>query len=381
VPGDYAFGLSDEQEAHALALHGANISIDMCSMGPGGPALYSQLSAAMIDERLPKHWPSMARFAIGMMLPYLLTAEGAIDALEPYCKGHTAASFALGGVSDLELEPISKLGQIVEKIPWMDLARSAEDFRSAQLEGRYVTYGFCQPTMSGLPRELAQFDKAHALGVRSVMLTYNRQDFVGAGCTERADAGLSHFGLQVVEKLNDIGMNVDTSHCGRQTTLDACRASRKPVTANHTSAEVVYAHDRAKSDDELRAIADTGGVVGVYTVPFFVGEAASRPTLETMLDHIDHIVGVIGWQHVGIGTDWPFMLSTQLAEETIGQSIKDLGFRSEHEVGVSQTLVGYEDARDFLNITRGLVARGYADREVAGILGENFLRVFETVCG
>ena len=84
---------------------------------------------------------------------------------------------------------------------------------------------------------------------------------------------------------------------------------------------------------------------------------------------------------MGIGTDWPFLLSVELAEETIGRNIAEMGFRPEHEIGVSQSLGGYEDARDFVNITRGLVARGYQDRQIKGILGENFLRVFEAVCG
>ena len=113
----------------------------------------------------------------------------------------------------------------------------------------------------------------------------------------------------------------------------------------------------------------------------FAKPAASEATIEIMLDHIDYVVRVVGWEHVGIGTDWPFMLSTELAENTIGQNIAEMGFRPEHEISTSQQLVGYEDARDFVNITRGLVARGYEDRQIKGILGENFLRVFEAVCG
>jgi len=381
MPGDYDFGLSSEQEQRAAELHRTSFSVDMCSMGPGGPALFAELPEDVVAERLPEDVPPIVRFALGMLLPYMLTAEGVSNSLEPFCKGHTAASFALGGVTDFELGPIVRLGEWLENIPWMDLARTAGDFRRAQREGSYVTYGFCQPSVNGLSRELGQFDKARELGVRAVMLTYNRQDFVGAGCTERTNAGLSHYGLSVVEKLNDIGVIVDTSHCGRQTTLDACQFSRAPVTANHTSAEAIYPHDRAKSDEEFRAVAETGGVIGVYAMPFCLASAASEATIEIMLDHIDYVVRVAGWEHVGIGTDWPFMLSTELAENTIGQNIAEMGFRPEHEISTSQKLVGYEDARDFVNITRGLVARGYQDRKIKGILGENFLRVFEAVCG
>src|SRR5207253_1958845 len=137
--------------------------------------------------------------------------------------------------------------------------------------------------------------------------------YVGVGCTERVDAGLSNFGLQVVERCNQLGVIVDTSHCGRLTTLDACRASRTPVIANHASARAVHAHVRGKSDEELDAIAASGGLIGVVAVPFFL--AGGHPTIEAMLDHIDYIAGRVGWRHVGIGTDWPLQAPHDLLQE------------------------------------------------------------------
>ena len=381
MSGDYNFSLSSEQEQHAQQLHADAISIDMCSMGPGGPALYDRLPEDVVEERLPESMHPIQRFIVGMELPYSLSAEGATDALQTFCQGHTCASFAMGGVTDTELQGLENLNKNVENIPWMSFADTAEDFRRAKAEGTYVTYGFGQPGLAGLPFDLDQFDVARNLGTRSVMLTYNRQDAVGAGCTDRTNAGLSNFGLEVVAKMNDIGLIVDTSHCGKQTTLDACKFSEKPVTANHTSAEAVYKTDRAKSDEELMAVADTGGVVGVYAVPFFLAPQKDRATMDVMLDHIDYIVNLIGWRHVGIGTDWPFMLSHDLVDNTIGGSWEKMGFRAEHEIDNRMHLVGYDDARDFINITRGLVGRGYNDAQIHGILGENFVRVFEEICG
>lgn len=100
-------------------------------------------------------------------------------------------------------------------------------------------------------------------------------------------------------------MVVDTGHSGRQTTLDACRHSKAPVIASHTAAEALYPHMRTKSDDELRAIAETGGVIGVFAMPWFIHADPAHTTMENVLNHIDYVAGVAGIDHVGIGTDWP----------------------------------------------------------------------------
>jgi membrane dipeptidase len=262
--------------------------------------------------------------------------------------------------------------------PWVRLATTVAEIRQAKADGVLAVYGNCQPTY-GLPRELDAVDRAYAQGLRSLMLTYNRMDNVGVGCTERVDAGLSNFGVEVVERCSALGVIVDTSHCGRLTTLDACRVSTAPVTANHASAQAVFNHARGKSDEELDAIAATDGVIGVVTVPFFL--ASGRPTIEAMLDHIDHIARRVGWRHVGIGTDWPMQAPEDLLLETVGGLLREIGFRPEDRVDVTGTLIGFSDYRDMPNITRGLVKRGYDDEQIRGILGENFLRVFAKVCG
>ena len=381
MPGNFDFGLSEAQEAHAMQLHEESISIDLVSMGPGGAGVYERLPQDEIEARLPESMDPFDRFAKAMTLPYELSAEGASDALQEFCAGHTAASYAMGGVSSKAMQTAESMEGWSEQNPWMNIARTAEDFRKAHAEGNYVTYGNVQPTMDGLPRDLGLYPAAFEHGVRAIMLTYNNQDFVGSGCTERLDGGLSNFGKKLLNHLNKCNFLVDTSHCGKQTTLDACLFSDRPVMANHTAAEVIFNHDRAKSDEELEAIAATGGIVGVYALPFFLAPPYEDPTFEVILDNIDYIVKLIGWEHVAIGTDWPFMTTHHLAEVTIGSQTAELGFRPEHNISVSRTTEGYEDARDFINYTRGLVSRGYTDEQIKGILGENFLKLFESVCG
>jgi len=222
---------------------------------------------------------------------------------------------------------------------------------------------------------------AHELGIMDVCeLAYKRMTFIAAGCTERYDPGLSHFGLEFVKRCDEVGVIIDTAHTGRQSTLDACKASTEPVIASHTSAEALYRFDRAKSDEELKAIASTGGVIGVYAIPRFLGPSGEK-TIELMLDHIDYIVDLVGWEHVAIGIDWPLPLPTRLLNPLLSAAARANGFQPQHEGDRTETLLGFRDPRDWPNITRALVARGYSEDAIRGIIGENFLRVFEQVCG
>jgi membrane dipeptidase len=142
------------------------------------------------------------------------------------------------------------------------------------------------------------------------------------------------------------------------------------VIASHTSARALHDCDRAKNDEELRAIADTGGVIGIYAVPFFLtAPDAPEASIDLMLDQICYVSDLVGWQHVGIGTDWPaadaFARWPAAAKAAVEAGLGELGFRPEHGI----------------DITRGLVARGLDDEQIAGILGENVLRVFGAVFG
>src|SRR3989454_8662358 len=141
------------------------------------------------------------------------------------------------------------------------LATQAEDIRVAKVEGRLAIL-FNVQDASIIGRDLAVLDLLYGFGVRQVQLTYNTRNLIGDGCTERTDAGLSDFGVAVVGRLNELGMLIDLSHCGRQTTFDAAAVSAPPVTCSHTAARALRDIPRNKRDDELRATAATGGGVG-----------------------------------------------------------------------------------------------------------------------
>jgi membrane dipeptidase len=103
--------------------------------------------------------------------------------------------------------------------------------------------------------------------------------------------------------------------------------------------------------------------------------------MNDFLDHVDHVAKLVGPEHIAIGTDWPMQLPVWVLEDLFAPLVSQIGFRKEHRIDVMATVEGFSDYRDFPNITRGLVSRGYSDEEIQGILGENFLRVWETVCG
>ncbi|AHH98931.1 dipeptidase [Kutzneria viridogrisea] len=377
--GSFPFGLSPEDEARAARLHRDSIVIDMTYQGPCSPDVWT--------EQLRAELPESADY--GTAASFLL--EKAIRGEFPEYRALFDASGATTGLTGcvLEnaqgvLEAAAETARTLAAFDWLRPARRAEDIREAHADGEHALVGMCQLNMLR-PSDIDLLDAAAALGVaHTVDCAYNTATFIGAGCTERNDPGLSAFGNAFVDRCNAIGVIVDTAHSGPRTTIDACARSAAPVLATHTSAAALYACDRAKSDEELQAIAATGGVIGVVAVPFFLTDLAAdpAPTIELTLDHIDYLVRLVGAEHVGIGTDWPLALPAEVLERTfLPMALSTMGFRPDHQLDVAATLDGFRDYRDLVNITRGLVSRGYSDQQIEMILGGNFLRVFEQVVG
>lgn len=386
-PGQFDFGLSATQEARAAELHRKSVVFDMLCQYAGGNIFshYPTQLQADLQARVAKAGGRSEALAEAIYWPFEMSKLGKSDLILEWFQesGLTCGSYDIDIMVHNEHDPLSCNwdAQIrrYSQLPWLRYVTTAAEIRQAKLDGVVALYANCQPIIPVL-RDLKAFDTAYAKGLRSFMLTYNRMDHVGVGCTERVDAGLSMFGVEVVNRCNEIGMIVDVSHCGHLTTIDACRRSIKPVTANHTAARSIHPHARGKSNEALRAIADTGGVIGVVAVPAFLTDATA-PSVEHMLDHIDYIADLVGWRHVGIGTDWPLQAPEDLLLSTFGAELENAGFRPQDRLDLTKRLIGFDDYRDLPNITRGLVRRGYADEQIRGILGENALRVFEQVCG
>jgi membrane dipeptidase len=384
APGRFDFQLTAGQERRADKLHRDSIIVDLLSQHAGGN-IFAHYPAELQAEF--RHQMAKAAGLDGLTevcyWPYEMSRLGRSDLLREWIQGSglTCGTYDIAVYDDRD--PVLKKWESIvlryADLPWLRYVTRASEIRQAKRDGVVAFYAHCQPVYPA-PRDLKAFDVAYAKGLRSFMLTYNRMDNVGVGCTERVDAGLSSFGVEVVKHCNDLGMIVDVSHCGHLTTLDACRHSRKPVNANHTAARSLSDHARGKTNEALRAIAETGGVIGVVALPIFLS-SVTDPTIEHMLDHIDYISNLVGWQHVAIGTDWPMQAPDDVLSKTLGEEAKSIGFREQDRLDVTKRLAGFDDCRDLPNITRGLVKRGYSDEQIQGILGENALRVFEQVCG
>ena len=209
----------------------------------------------------------------------------------------------------------------------------------------------------------------YKLGIRSMLLTYNVRNAAGSGCHERTDDGLSNFGFKVVKEMNRVGMLVDASHTGYRTTMDIFDASEAPVVFTHSNPFSLTEHPRNIKDDQIMACARTGGVVGVVGFDAFLpGKVA---TVEALGDTIDYLVEKIGIEHVGLGLDW--MYPEKMFREVLAIN------RTAYAKGHYETEANFIRPSELPKITENLLSRGYKEKDVRAIMGENWLRVTKLV--
>jgi membrane dipeptidase len=255
------------------------------------------------------------------------------------------------------------------------LAVNAHDVREAKRAGRLAVILHFQGTQP-FEYDSNLVEAFWRLGVRVVQLTYNVRSPVGDGCEEPTDAGLSRFGRQVVAELNRTGIVVDVSHTGVRTSLEAIEASTAPCIASHSNAAAVHASRRNIPDELIRAIAASGGVIGANGFPGFVA-GDREPTLDQYIDHMAHVAELVGARHVGIGMDYTIR---DLPMERYERLIQDGHWDpASYPPPPWRYPTGVADARQLPGLTERLLRRGFSEAEVRGILGENWLRVFDHV--
>jgi len=263
----------------------------------------------------------------------------------------------------------------------LSIVRRHEDIaRAKEQKTLGLILGFQNTEM--LERDLARLEVFQRLGVRIIQLTYNDRNLVGDGCLEPGDAGLSAYGRQVVERMNALGLAVDLSHCGTRTTADGIAMSTRPPLITHSGCREVYRHPRSKEDRELKAMADKGGVVGIYFMPF-IGPGPGAPTVEMLLRQIDHAIKVCGVDHVGIGSD----LSTAPIEETpeyLAEFKRFVDGRKARGISAPDEerplfIPELNHSRRIEGVVRGMRQRKYPDAVIEKVIGGNFYRAFKEI--
>ncbi|MFQ5702938.1 MAG: dipeptidase [Gemmatimonadales bacterium] len=258
--------------------------------------------------------------------------------------------------------------------------QTIDELHRAKSSGKLgLIYGFQDTTALG--PDLKRLEIFHRLGIKIIQLTYNRVNRVGDGCLVPRNAGLTPFGKELVAAMNETGILVDTSHCGQQTTADAIAASTQPTAITHSGCSAVYQHPRSKADRELRALADGGGVVGIYMMPFL--NSKGPPQAEDFMRHLEHAVNVCGEDHVGVGSD--NSITPTVADEAYLEQLfafaderarLGIGAPREHEVLFVE---GLNHPRRMETIADMLLERGHTESRVEKILGGNWERLFGDV--
>ncbi len=195
----------------------------------------------------------------------------------------------------------------------------------------------------------------YKLGVRLLTLTWNQRNQIADGIGEsRTGSGLTEFGLKVIDEMNDLGMLIDVSHLSETGFWDVVKRSKAPIVASHSNCYALCPHLRNLKDEQIKALADKGGVIGITFVPNFLTQEKRKTTVEDVVKHIDYLVEKVGVDYVGLGSDFD---------------------------GTGGLPLGLEGVDKIPNITEELLDRGYKEKDIKKILGENFLRVFKEVVG
>jgi membrane dipeptidase len=275
---------------------------------------------------------------------------------------------------------IAKAELLMEKQPdaFFKVQRAA-DFDRAKKEGKVgIIYSFESPNM--LEDKVDRIDLFRGLGVRVMQLTYNRRSPLGCGCLDGETDGLTELGRNAITRMNELGVALDLSHSNTKTTADGIAASRKPPLITHAGCRAVHMHPRNKEDRELKALADKGGVMGIYMLPYLT-ESPKQPMLEDYLQHLDHAVKVCGEDHVGIGSDIPFL---HVGEAGLADMKNDAEQRKTTGIAAPGEdrptyIPDLNTERKLEFVTDALLKRGYASSAVEKILGGNFKRAFAEI--
>ncbi len=259
---------------------------------------------------------------------------------------------------------------------------TADDVRRAKAEGRTaIFYGFqnCSP----IEDDIGLVEVCHRLGARFMQLSYNNQSLLATGCYEAEDPGITRMGRQVIKEMNRVGLVVDMSHSAQRSTLEAIEISERPIAITHANPEFWHPALRNKSDEVLKALSASGGMLGFSMYPHHLKDK-SDCSLESFCEMIARTAELMGVDRIGLGSDLcqdqPDSVVEWMRNGTWTRQM-DYGEGSAKQAGFPPQPEWFRDNRDFRKIAEGLRQIGFAQNEVDGIMGANWLNFFERSFG
>ncbi len=273
----------------------------------------------------------------------------------------------MGTVNSPSLSALLSIDSLKEEMKLCNeavlLVKTADDIVRAKEEGKIAVIIHFE---GGEPvnDDLGFLRTFHALGLRSMGLTHNYRNEIADSVEERSGSGLSNFGVDLIHEMDRLGIVIDVSHLSKEGFWDVIQIAENPVIASHCNARSLCDHKRNLNDEQIRAIADKGGIVGACFYGPFISHSANNHTIEKLLDHIEFMVNLVGIDHVGLGPDF------------IDYLFEFPQFKEKYSLTYPK---GLKNTTQMFNVTRGLVSRGYTNNEIEKILGKNLLRVFDEV--
>jgi membrane dipeptidase len=351
----YEVELTDEQAARADALAAESLVVSLHDHPAYLPADVTERPDYLADGRV--------------VTPYDAIAESPLDAVFVSPMGARTWDDAVKHLGMRRCD--------VAKSPLTTVAETVGDLRAAHETDR-VAFVFGFETSTPVGDDLDRYDQLYGLGVRTFGITYSEANALGTGLAEPYQGGLTNFGHDAVERMNALGILVDCSHASDATTRDVCEASDDPVVLSHNGARELHPIGRLDPDDVLEAVADTGGVIGVQAAPHTTASPDHpRHSVESVVDHFDYLVELVGIDHVTFGPDAFYGDHVSLHLDLFEKDLSQFPDWTETDIdgarGIDNPTEGWH------NLVRELVKRGYDDDEVRKALGGNTLRVLEEV--
>lgn len=301
--------------------------------------------------------------------------------------GLTAAGLTIPMPGDdmaAAIQRVSEFYSIILSDPQFCIADTPQSIRDAKARGQLAHLMLAQDSLfiGNNPKNLLIWKQ---LGLRIMQLTYNEQNLAGTGCLERHDGGLTQYGRVLIREMERAGITLDLTHVGERSFMDACKAARAPVIASHSNPRSVVNNPRNISDDQLKAIRDTGGIVGVTTwAPLVWNGKPGMPVLDDYIRCLEYAINLIGIEHVSTSTDSMGTMGAYPRHDPDPDALPYGSVTDEFDRVAcppdnnNRQPADFNGIEDYPKLTAALVSRGYADGDIQKILGENAMRVFET---